>query len=613
MIRPGSRQARATDLPPRPMMADLATLGRVLPYLWEDESTAVRLRILGCLGLVALSSFAVALVPLLFATAVDAYAGKPDPWAIGAFGVIAAYATASWLGRVLAELQYAAYGPIEHRLVRRLSRTFFAHLHGLSLRFHLGRRTGALSEDLTRGLSGMRELIYDVAFRILPLLIEIAATCAILLAHLSMFYAAIMAATLAAFTIAMTFGADRLRTTIRAMNRESSSAHAVAIDSLINYETVKYFGAETAIGRRYDERLEQVERLAARGLSLRSLNGIAQMTALSLGLAALLLFAGSDVAAGRMTVGDLVLLNTYFVRLARPLEQLSRLYRVIRNALGSVEQMFALLDEAPEVLDAPDAKPLAAGPGALVFADVSFAYDPRRPILHDLAFAVPPGGTLALVGASGAGKSTVARLLFRFYDPGTGRILIDGQDLRAVTQASLRAAIAMVPQDTVLLNETLYDNIAFGRPDASREEVAEAARIAQLDRLIAALPDGLDTLVGERGLKLSGGEKQRVAIARAILKRPRIFVFDEATSSLDSTTERAIQEQLAALARGTTTLVIAHRLSTVVDADEILVLDHGRVMERGRHADLLRRRGAYAALWRRQEGEDAAARIATAV
>ncbi|HEY9347518.1 MAG TPA: ABC transporter transmembrane domain-containing protein, partial [Inquilinus sp.] len=313
---------------------DLATLGRVMPYLWRGETWGVRLRILACVALVFLSSFAVALVPLLFSLAIDAYAGKANAWAVGAMGVITAYAVASWVGRILGELQYAAYGPIEHRLVRRLSRTFFTHLHGLSLRFHLGRRTGAVSEDLGRGLAGIRELIYDVAFRILPLLIEIAATCVILLAHLPPFYALVTAATLAAFAWAMTLGADSLRSTIRTMNRESSSAHAVAIDSLINYETVKYFGAEGAIGRRYDERLEEVERLAARGLALRSLNGIAQMTVLSLGLAILLILGGQAVQAGTMSVGDLVLLNTYFVRLARPLEQLSRLYRVIRNSLG---------------------------------------------------------------------------------------------------------------------------------------------------------------------------------------------------------------------------------------------------------------------------------------
>ncbi|MGK9231123.1 ABC transporter ATP-binding protein/permease [Inquilinus limosus] len=579
---------------------DLATLGRVMPYLWRGESWGVRLRILACVALVFLSSFAVALVPLLFSLAIDAYAGKANTWAVGALGIISAYAVASWIGRILGELQYAAYGPIEHRLVRRLSRTFFSHLHGLSLRFHLGRRTGAVSEDLGRGLSGIRELIYDVAFRILPLLIEIAATCAILLAHLPPFYALVTAATLAAFAWAMTLGADSLRTTIRTMNRESSSAHAVAIDSLINYETVKYFGAEGAIGRRYDERLEEVERLAARGLALRSLNGIAQMTVLSLGLAILLILGGQAVQAGTMSVGDLVLLNTYFVRLARPLEQLSRLYRVIRNSLGSVEQMFALLDETPEVTDAPGAVPLPPGRGALVFAHVSFAYDPRRPILRDVSFTLPAGRTVAVVGASGAGKSTIARLLFRFYDPAAGRILIDGRDLRDVTQASLRAAIAVVPQDTVLLNETLFDNLVFGRPDATREEVEAAARIAQLDRFVAGLPDGWDTRVGERGLKLSGGEKQRVAIARAVLKRPRLFIFDEATSSLDSATEQAIQGRLAEASRGTSTLIIAHRLSTVVDADEILVLDHGRIAERGSHAALLARNGLYAALWQRQ-------------
>ncbi len=378
--------------------SDLATAARVVPYLWRDERWGNRLRILVCLALVFLSSFAAASIPLLFSLAIDAYAGHANAWAVAALGMLSAYAVASWVARTLGVLQIRLHVPIEHRLERRLSRTFFAHLHGLSLRFHLGRRTGAISDDLSRGLAGIRELIDSTVFSILPLVFEVAVTCVILLTHLPPFYALVTAGTLAAFVWAMTLGAERLRTSIRTMHHERRAAHAVAFDSLINYETVKYFGAEGAIGRRYDERLKEVERLAVHSVALHNVNALAQATVLGVGLAILLILGGRAVDAGMMTVGDLVLLNTYFLRLARPLEQLSRLYRVIRNSLISVEQMLAMLDERPEVTDRPGAVPLPPGPGVLVFEHVSFAYDPRRPILRDVGFTLPAGRTVAVVG-----------------------------------------------------------------------------------------------------------------------------------------------------------------------------------------------------------------------
>jgi ATP-binding cassette subfamily B protein len=384
---------------------------------------------------------------------------------------------------------------------------------------------------------------------------------------------------------------------------EGALAQGRAVDSLLNYETVKYFTNERHVALRYDESLAEVERLTIRVLGLRTLTGVLLVTVLAAGSAAVLLLAAGRVAAGAMTVGELVLVNAYLLQLTRPMDRLGQLYRSIKQAFIDLEQLLDLLDEEPEVADRAGARPLRPGPGEVRFEKVSFAYAAERPILHDVDFVIPPGRSLAVVGPTGAGKSTIARLLFRFWDPSAGRVLVDGQDLREVTQASLRAAIAVVPQDSVLFNETIGYNIAFGRPDATADEIATAARAADLHEFVARLPDGYGTLVGERGLKLSGGEKQRVAIARAILKRPRIFILDEATSSLDSATERRVQAQLKALSAGATTLVIAHRLTTVVDADEIVVLDGGRIVERGRHEALLAQDGLYALLWRKQAGE----------
>jgi ATP-binding cassette subfamily B protein len=572
----------------------------------------LRVRLVASVAMLALTALLNALAPILFARAVDwlsAPGAVPGGGQAGtaAIALLLAYGATLWLSKVGNELRWALYGPIEQRVQRRVGLRVFGHVHDLSLRFHLARRTGQLSRVLDNGMRSVRELLFDIVFLILPLFAEIAFICAILLDRFESAFAGITVATLSLYGVCLVLGSEFLRGHQRRATAEGAEAHGRAIDSLLNYETVKYFGNEHHVARRYDAALARVERLTVRATRWRSLTGVLQVSVLGAGLALMVALAARGVEAGTMSVGDLVLVNTYLLQLIRPLDRLGQIYRSIKQALTDLEQMMALLGERQEVSDRAGARPLPPGPGALRFERVAFAYDPRRPVLRDVSFELAPGRRLAVVGPSGAGKSTVGRLLFRFYDPSGGRVLLDGHDLRDVTQASLRAAVAVVPQDTVLFNETIRYNIAFGRPEAAPEEVEEAARLARLEDFVASLPDGYETVVGERGLKLSGGEKQRIAIARAILKRPRLFLFDEATSALDSHTERAIQESLLAVSRGTTTVVIAHRLSTVVDCDEILVLEEGRVLERGTHAALLARGGAYAALWARQQARDEAA------
>jgi ABC-type transport system involved in Fe-S cluster assembly fused permease/ATPase subunit len=476
----------------------------------------------------------------------------------------------------------------------------FRHLHAQSLRFHLERRTGGLAVDIERGARSIRFLINFTLFNIGPTLLEILMVAGVLFVKYDPWFGAITLMTLAvyiAFTVLVTNWRLKYR---RAMNETDAAANARAVDSLLNYETVKYFNNEDYESERLRNDLRRAEDASvASEVSLAWLNG-GQAFIIACGVTAMMGLAARGVADRSMTLGDLVLVNAYLIQLFIPLNFLGTVYREIRNALTDMEKLFGLLHRPPEIVDAPDAKTLAITAGEVRFEGVVFAYDPRRPILDDVSFVIPAGRKLAVVGASGAGKSTLSRLLFRFFDVTSGRILVDGRDIRRVTQASLRRQIGMVPQDTVLFNDSLYHNIAYGRVEASREEVMEAARAARLDRFIASLPDGYDTLVGERGLKLSGGEKQRVAIARAILKNPPILVFDEATSSLDSATEQAIGQELARISENRTTLVIAHRLSTVVDADEILVLENGRIVERGDHAALLALDGRYAAMWRLQ-------------
>jgi ATP-binding cassette subfamily B protein len=489
----------------------------------------------------------------------------------------------------------------------------FQHLHRLSLRFHLDRQTGGLNRAIERGTSGIENMLHFLLFQIVPTILEILMVCAILWWLYDWRFAAVTLVTIGlyvAYTFAITAWRLRYR---RKMLEAEGEASTKAVDSLLNYETVKYFGNEAHEARRFDKSLDTYERAAILSKTSLSLLNVGQGFTIALGLTGVMLLAASEVAAGRMTVGGFVLVNAYLIQLYLPLNFLGMVYREVRQALIDMSSMFRLLHAQAEIVDKPNAPALLVEGAHLRFENVDFGYDPRRPILRGVDFEVEPGKTVAIVGASGAGKSTISRLLFRFYDVDGGRILIDGQDIREVSQASLRAAIGIVPQDTVLFNDTIGYNVAYGRPEATREEAIEAAKLARIHDFVASLPDGYESRVGERGLKLSGGERQRVSIARTILKRPKLLLFDEATSALDTRTEKEIQESLRQISAGTTTLTIAHRLSTVVDADQILVLDKGVVAERGRHAELLARDGLYAQMWRRQsETREAEARAEAA-
>jgi ATP-binding cassette subfamily B protein len=493
------------------------------------------------------------------------------------------------------------FAKVQERALRLVSVSVLKHLLDLSLRFHLDRQTGGLSRAIERGTESIESLMTYLLFNIAPIFFELVLVTGVLWHYFSFGLAASTFAVVigyALYTAAATQWRMKYR---REMNLQDREANARAIDSLLNFETVKYFGNEQHELERFDEaKQDYVTAAVANQRSLSTFN-IGQSSILAAGVVIVMLLAAYGVAAGRMTIGDFVMVNAYLLQLYQPLNMLSWVWRILRQAFTDIEQMYGLLAEQSEVEDKADAQPLAAGPGRVVFDDVDFAYDPRRPILQNVSFEIPGGRTVAIVGPTGGGKSTIARLLFRFYDPQAGSIRIDGQDLREVTQDSVRRAIGVVPQDTVLFNDSIYYNIAYGRPDAPSEEVMEAARRAQLKDFIAKLPDGYATRVGERGLKLSGGEKQRVAIARVILKNPELLIFDEATSSLDSRTEHEIQANLRQVSAHRTTLIIAHRLSTVVDANEILVLDDGQIVERGTHEDLLARGGTYAAMWDRQQ------------
>ena len=587
---------------PEPSRAhDVRTVRMMLPLLWPRDDPGLRLRLGAAFALLAGTAGLNALAPVLFALAVDALAVRAGAALALPLGLVLGYGLVHSLGKALNELRWMFYGPIEQRLQRRVGLKVFRHTHELSLRFHISRRTGQLSRILDNGTRGINQILASMVFMILPLAVEIVFIVGVLLGKFAGVYAAIVVGTFALYGTALVIGSEWLRKHTRRAVAEGAAAHGKAVDSLLNYETVKYFGNENFVANRYDGALAEVERLHIRAMVSRSVTGVIQVAILGLGLTGTVLLAGTQVASGAITVGGFVLVNTYLLQLLRPLDRLGNIYRTLKQAFTEVEQMMDLLQEVPDIVDSPGARPLPRGGGHVVFRGVSFGYDARRPVVRDLSFDLPAGATLGLVGRSGAGKTTVGRLLFRFYDPTRGRIEIDGADVRGATLRSLRAAVGVVPQDAVLFNDTLFDNIAFGRPGCTPDEVERAARLARLDAFVAGLPDGYDTVVGERGLKLSGGEKQRVAIARAILKSPRIYLFDEATSALDTRTERQIQENLREVSRGTTTVIIAHRLSTVVHADQILVLEDGRAVEHGSHDSLLRDGGTYAALWARQQ------------
>ena len=583
-----------------------AAFRTLLPLLWPKGQVDMRARVVAALVCLVFAKVANILVPILFKHLVNGLSPTLNLALALPLGLLLAYGLARVMAQIFGELRDGIFARVAQRAIRKVALDTFRHLHALSLRFHLDRQTGGLSRVIERGAKGIEFLLFFVLFNVLPTLIEIGLVCGILWWLYDWRYAAVTFVTIGGyvwFTLALTEWRIKFR---RRMNEADQEANTKAIDSLLNYETVKYFGNEEHEARRYDVALQQYETAAVRTrISLAWLN-IGQNAIIAVGVTLLMTMAALEVVARKATVGDFVLVNAYLIQLYLPLNFLGTVYREIRQALIDMEAMFDLLGVDIEVADRPGAPDLAVAGGRIEFRHVAFGYDPRRPILKDLTFTVEPGRTLAIVGPSGAGKSTISRLLFRFYDTTAGAILIDGRNIAEVTQASLRAAIGVVPQDTVLFNDSLSYNIAYSRPGAGEDEVREAAQLARLDDLVARLPDGYGTRVGERGLKLSGGEKQRVAIARAILKRPAILLFDEATSALDSHTEKEIQKSLAEVSQNRTTLVIAHRLSTVIDADEILVLEEGRAVERGRHGELLARGGRYAAMWKRQQEAAAA-------
>jgi ATP-binding cassette subfamily B protein len=611
---------RSNQLSRRDVNADggamLRTIVRLWPYIWPADRDDLKLRVVIATVLLFAAKLATVAVPFTFKWATDALAGHgtapvgPDnviAWALATPVMMTlAYGGMRIVMAALTQVRDGIFAKVAMNAVRRLAILTFDHMHLLSLRFHLERKTGGLTRVLERGRNAIETIVRMVLLQLAPTIVELVLIVAVLLYHFDWRYVAAIGVTVALY-MWFTFLATEWRIGIRReMNSSDTDANAKAIDSLLNYETVKYFSAEAREGQRYDRSMARYEEASVKAYVSLAVMNAGQAAVFTLGLAATMVLCAYGIQNGTNTVGDFVMINAMMIQLYQPLNFMGMVYREIKQAVIDIEVMFAMLGRQPEIEDKPGAKPLAVRAGTIRFDNVSFAYEPARPILKGLSFEVAAGHRVAIVGPSGAGKSTISRLLFRFYDVTGGRILIDGHDVRDVTQISLRAAIGMVPQDTVLFNDTIRYNIRYGRWDASDAEVEEAARQAQIDDFIRRSPKGYDTEVGERGLKLSGGEKQRVAIARTILKGPPILLLDEATSALDSHTERDIQDELDRVARNRTTLVIAHRLSTIVDADMILVLDDGIIVERGTHHELLARGGLYASMWNRQREADKA-------
>ena len=577
---------------------DWGTIRSLLPYLWEFKK-----RVLLALVLLVMAKLASVAVPLLLKEVVDALDQPQDMLVLPVLFVVG-YGVLRLCSTLFGEIRDAIFAKVTQRAIRRVAIRVFGHLHALSLRFHLERQTGGVSRDIERGSRGISFLLNFMLFNILPTLLEIGLVAIILLSNYDIWFSIIIFSTLVAYIALTLVVTERRMIFRRTMNDMDSKANTRAIDSLLNYETVKYFGNESWEAERYDEHLKNWETAAVRNqTSLAALNA-GQSGIIAIGVTLLMLLASDGVVKGSMTLGDLVLVNAFMLQLYMPLHFLGFVYREIKHSLADMEKMFALLTEREEIKDKSDAVDLVQGDASVRFENVNFSYESNRQILFNMSFDIPAGHNIAVVGHSGSGKSTISRLLFRFYEVTSGRILVNDQDISNITQKSLRATVGIVPQDTVLFNESIYYNIAYGRPEASCEEVFHAAKSAHIHDFIESLPEKYKTKVGERGLKLSGGEKQRVAIARAILKGPKILIFDEATSALDSRSEKAIQGELKRIAANRTTLTIAHRLSTIADADQILVMDKGRIIERGSHQELLAARGFYFHMWELQQQEE---------
>ncbi|TVR10068.1 MAG: ABC transporter ATP-binding protein/permease [Salinarimonadaceae bacterium] len=613
--------APAEAAPAQPRQTSLfETFFRLWPYLWPLGRPDLQRRVFFAFGLLVLAKFATMVTPFAYKWATDALVAITDAstatsmtrdqalhWLWGAPVLLTVlYGLSRVLMAVLTQIRDGLFAKVAMHAVRQLASKLFAHLHGLSLSFHLERKTGGLTRVLERGRSGIEDLSRLLILTLIPTILELALVLGILAWEFNWRYALVVAIMVVAY-LTYTFYATKWRIGIRRrMNESDTDANTKAIDSLLNFETVKYFGAEEREAERYDGSMARYEKASTQTYTSLAVLNAGQAIIFTIGMTVIMIMAAREVMAGTASIGSFVLVNAMLVQLYIPLNFMGMVYREIKQALIDIDDMFAILGRDPQIKDRPGAPDLSVTEGAVAFEDVHFAYRPDRPILKGVSFVVPAGKTVAIVGPSGAGKSTISRLIFRFYEPQAGRVTIDGIDITSVTQKSLRAAIGMVPQDTVLFNDTIGYNIRYGRWDASEEEVREAARLAQIDRFVESLPEGYETPVGERGLKLSGGEKQRVAIARTILKGPPILILDEATSALDTFTEKEIQDALDRVSRGRTTLVIAHRLSTVIGADEIIVLDKGVIVERGRHTDLLDANGVYAAMWNRQREADQA-------